>query len=60
VIKLKIGYAVLKEGVPVRTGYGSQTAKVYVHAGHARRVAANPRFAGSFVAEVFVEVPADD
>jgi hypothetical protein len=59
-VKLKIGYVVLKNGEPVKTGLQlSKTSKLYRHAGMARRVAAAPRFAGSMVVEAFIEVPGE-
>lgn len=57
-IKLKIGYVVLRNGDPVKTGRrGAQTAKLYAKPGFARRVASGRK--DCIVVEAFIEVPGE-
>jgi hypothetical protein len=57
-VKLKIGYVVLRDMEPVRTGLKqSKTSKLYKHAGPARVVAAKR---DAIVVPAFIEVPGDD
>jgi hypothetical protein len=63
-LKLKIGYVVLKNGDPVKTGRrGAQTAKLYQHAGRARAVTgrfnARTRTDLYYIVEAFIEVPGE-
>jgi hypothetical protein len=61
-IKLKVGYVLLRNGDPVKTGrIGAQTAKLYQHAGRARAAASRIyRHRGEvLVTEAFIEVPGE-
>jgi hypothetical protein len=57
-IKLTIGYVVLRNGDPVKTGRcGAQTAKLYAHPGRARAVASGRK--DTIVLPAFIEVPGE-